>query len=244
MVYRFLDLRRCRTRAARNCASRVQKSRLPAGRIPADRPQTRRVWAGAVFFWVVFLVAGAGGADNMPSDTGGPAMSQTGLVPGVFPEDGPLPVFLYFADVSAPFLVAEQRPGVRLGLRPGQSSDNFSDSLSGDPDPAEVCRRLMAALAAGPESGLSRTLPKDAAIRAVFVEDQTAYIDFSREVSTSHPGGILSELMTLYSVVNTLVLNVDAVDKVKILIAGQDAETLCGHIDIRFPLNADILLIK
>ena len=120
----------------------------------------------------------------------------------------------------------------RSALRPGSD------------DPAAFCRRLMEALSAGPQSGLARTLPKDATIRAVFVEGKTAYVDFSREISISHPGGILSELMTIYSVVNTLVLNVDAVDTVKLLIAGQDAETLAGHVDIRFPLNADILLIK
>jgi hypothetical protein len=141
-----------------------------------------------------------------------------------------LPVYLYFADSDARFLRGEQRSGLRF--EPGAD------------DPAECCRRLMDALAAGPQSGLSRTLPQDAKVRAVFVEGKTAYVDFSREVSVSHPGGILSELMTLYSVVNTLVLNVDAVDKVKLLIAGQDAETLAGHVDIRFPLNADIILIK
>ncbi|MEZ4566013.1 MAG: GerMN domain-containing protein [Desulfobacterales bacterium] len=119
----------------------------------------------------------------------------------------------------------------RSALRPGSD------------DPA-FCRRLIEALSAGPQSGLARTLPKDTTIRAVFVEGKTAYVDFSREISISHPGGILSELMTIYSVVNTLVLNVDAVDTVKLLIAGQDAETLASHVDIRFPLNADILLIK
>lgn len=139
-----------------------------------------------------------------------------------------LPVYLYFSDKEPPFLRGEERSA----LRPGSD------------DPAVFCRRLMQALSDGPKSGLARTLPRDAEIRAVFVEGKTAYIDFSREISVSHPGGILSELMTIYSVVNTLVLNVDAVDTVKLLIAGQDAETLAGHVDIRFPLNADILLIK
>ena len=159
-----------------------------------------------------------------------PQSPPAAITDEIFSDAAALPVYLYFADNKAPFLRGEERSR----LRPGPGSD----------DPAEFCRRLMDALAAGPQSGLARTLPRKSEIRAVFVEGKTAYVDFSREVSVSHPGGIMSEVMTIYSVVNTLVLNVDAVDKVKLLIAGQDAETLTGHIDIRFPLNADILLIK
>jgi hypothetical protein len=167
---------------------------------------------------------GAPGQENsMPSSALPGAITDE-----IFSDGVALPVYLYFSDKEAPFLRGEERSA----LRPGSD------------DPAAFCRRLMEALSAGPQSGLARTLPKDATIRAVFVEGKTAYVDFSREISISHPGGILSELMTIYSVVNTLVLNVDAVDTVKLLIAGQDAETLAGHVDIRFPLNADILLIK
>ena len=114
----------------------------------------------------------------------------------------------------------------------------------GSDDPAVFCRQIIEALISGPMSALVRTIPSATTLRAIFVDDKTAYVDLSREVAASHPGGIVSELMTVYSIVDTLVLNVDAVDKVKILIAGQDAETLSGHIDIRFPLNADILLIR
>ena len=87
-------------------------------------------------------------------------------------------------------------------------------------------------------------MPLATEIRAIYIDEKTAYVDFTREIAASHSGGILSELMTIYSIVNTLVLNVDGVDQVKILIGGQEAETLSGHIDIRFPLNADMLLIR
>jgi len=40
------------------------------------------------------------------------------------------------------------------------------------------------------------------------------------------------------------VLNVPAVDRVRLFIDGQEAETLAGHIDIRFPLKADMLLVR
>jgi spore germination protein GerM len=130
------------------------------------------------------------------------------------------------ADTTSQYLLGEERPGL------------------GSDDPVVFCRQIIDALIQGPSSGLAPTIPPATEIRAIYIDDKTAYVDLTREVTASHPGGILSELMTIYSIVNTLVLNVDGVDQVKILIGGQEAETLSGHIDIRFPLNADMLLIK
>ncbi len=136
------------------------------------------------------------------------------------------PVYLYFADNKNQYLLGEERFGM------------------GSDDPVLFCRQIVEALIKGPHSDLVGTIPPATEIRAVYIDEKTAYADFTREIGTSHPGGIFSELMTIYSIVNTLVLNVDEVDQVKILIGGQEAETLSGHIDIRFPLNADMLLIR
>jgi len=144
-------------------------------------------------------------------------------------EEGPsteLPVFLYFVDPAHPYLTAEQRPGMEAEAS------------------VEFCRLLVESLIRGPSGGLARTIPPEAMLRAVFLEGKTAYVDFSREISDSHPGGIVSELMTVYSIVNTLVLNIDGVDQVKLLIEGRDADTLAGHIDIRSPLSADMMIIR
>lgn len=136
------------------------------------------------------------------------------------------PVYLYFADATAPYLRGEERSALR------------------SEDPVTFCRQIIEGLISGPARGLARTIPPETRLHAVFIEDKTAYVDLSGEIITSHPGGISSELMTIYSIVNSLVLNVETVDNVKILITGQDADTLSGHIDIRFPLNADIVLIR
>ncbi|MBC2715324.1 MAG: GerMN domain-containing protein [Desulfobacteraceae bacterium] len=136
------------------------------------------------------------------------------------------PVYLYFADNTNQYLLGEERPGL------------------GSDDPVVFCRQIINALIQGSLSGLARTIPATTELRAIYIDDKTAYVDLTREVTASHPGGIVSELMTIYAIVNTLVLNVDGVDQVKILIEGQEAETLSGHIDIRFPLNADMLLIR
>ena len=66
----------------------------------------------------------------------------------------------------------------------------------------------------------------------------------ARELKDNHPGGIGTEIMTIYSIVNSLVLNIPEIDAVKILIDGKESITLAGHIDLKFPLKADMLLIR
>jgi len=44
--------------------------------------------------------------------------------------------------------------------------------------------------------------------------------------------GIENETLTVYSIVNSLAANIPSVKKVKILIQGQEVETLDGHADL------------
>jgi spore germination protein GerM len=137
------------------------------------------------------------------------------------------PVYLYFADINHKFLIGEERSRV--------ASD----------DAVSFCRLIIEELIRGPRSDLTVTVAPETGLRAVYITpDKTAYVDFTQEIVTEHPGGVASEQMTIYSIVNTLILNVSDVDQVKILIEGREAETLAGHIDIRFPISADMLLIR
>jgi hypothetical protein len=52
------------------------------------------------------------------------------------------------------------------------------------------------------------------------------------------------EQLTLFSVVNSLILNVPEIDRVKILIDGAEVQTLTGHLPLEFPLTADMLLTR
>jgi len=165
----------------------------------------------------------------------GPAISQTGNgmahqgVEQLLPEqtDAEYPTYLYFADKTNGYLISEER-----NIRDGQN-------------PRDFCRRIMTELINGPTSGLTRTIPEGAGVRAIYLTpDRTAYVDLTTEIAGNHPGGIRTEQMTVYSIVNTLILNVSAVERVKLLIDGQEADTLAGHIDIRFPLKADMLLVR
>jgi len=71
-----------------------------------------------------------------------------------------------------------------------------------------------------------------------------AYVDLSREAVTAHPGGTLNELLTVYTIVNALTVNLPAVKSVQILIDGKEVETLAGHVDLRQPLAKNLALVQ
>jgi spore germination protein GerM len=136
-------------------------------------------------------------------------------------------VHLYFADTSGRFLKAEERV------------------VEQPDDVASAARQLVEALIQGPQQGGTRTLPQSSSLRNLFVtSDGVAYVDFKADALDQHPGGVETELLTIYSIVNTLVLNLEQVRQVKFLIGGQEAATLAGHVDLSRPFKADMLWIR
>ena len=112
-------------------------------------------------------------------------------------------------------------------------------------DAVAFCRQILSALFTGPRLGGIAVLPKGIDIRALHIMgDGIAFIDFDAEAFKGHPGGVESELLSIYSIVNTLVLNVDGVRSVKFLIGGNEAATLAGHVDLSHPFEADILRVR
>jgi Sporulation and spore germination len=70
--------------------------------------------------------------------------------------------------------------------------------------------------------------------------DGTAVADFSETLSTGTPSGILSEQLAVDSITRTLESNVPGLRRLKILIHGQEVDTLAGHVDLTgfFDLNS------
>ena len=143
------------------------------------------------------------------------------------PKTAKVRTHLYFLDSDHRFLKAEERTLVQ------------QDGV------VERARSMVYALIDGPRGGLLPTVPAETRLLALYVaENGIGYVDFDRAISEKHPGGSLSELFTIFSIVNTLALNIPEIEAVKILIDGREAETLAGHIDIRFPFRPNILMIK
>ena len=138
-----------------------------------------------------------------------------------------LAVYLYFAEEKGSFLLAEKR------------------MLLQNEDPAEMGRAIIEDLIRGPQGKLVRTIPEGTTLNAIYVShDGTAFVDFSDALRENHPGGSQTELLTVYSIVNSLALNIPQVTSVKILIEGRETMTIAGHIDSRFPFKANMILVR
>ncbi len=126
------------------------------------------------------------------------------------------------------------------------------DGLIGEPReifktaaPGDRAKQILADLISGPatDEGL-RALPPGTRLRQVFVmEDGTAYVDFSSDLKQGIAGGTVEELLTVYSIVNSVTLNIPEIRRVGILINGKSVDTLNGHLDLRRPLPPDSSLI-
>jgi hypothetical protein len=100
-------------------------------------------------------------------------------------------------------------------------------------DPVQRARQVVHALISQPPTPQQRTLPANAALLSFYVvPDGTAIADFSEALSSEMPSGILSEKLVVESIARTLESNVPGLKRLKILIHGQEAETLAGHLDL------------
>ncbi|MCD6487363.1 MAG: GerMN domain-containing protein [Syntrophobacterales bacterium] len=135
-------------------------------------------------------------------------------------------VKLYFSDPNERFLIPKDRyiPGV----------ESSTDKV----------KKLVEALISGPGTAdLAKTFSEKTSLRKVSIKDGTAYIDFDRNLIDFHPGGSASEMLTIYSLTNTITINMPSVEKVKILVDGKDLKTIKGHIDTSKPFTVNKELI-
>ena len=190
----------------------------------------RRLRKGPDTKWLVFGIAlaiaitgGWWGASQTSAKNG----SDGALMGDVNRPSVKAVVHLYFGDDRGRHLVAEQR----IVEKPS--------------DAASFAKLLVAALIEGPSHGASRTVPEDARLDAIYVAPSgIAYIDFSTDSFIKHPGGIGAEMLSIYSIVNTLVLNVEEIRTVKLLIGGREADTLVGHVDLQAPFEVDMMWVR
>jgi sporulation and spore germination protein len=106
-------------------------------------------------------------------------------------------------------------------------------------------REIVAAQIAPVVEPLVSAVPAGTSLRAVFLtEAGEAYVDLSREVASAHPGGTLNELLTVYTIVNALTVNLPAVTAVQVLVDGKEVDTLAGHVDLRQPLAKNLSWVQ
>ena len=147
------------------------------------------------------------------------------LQPLYAPTDPPMSVKLFFPAENTDTLLSAE-----------------DETIFKSAEVANRAKQVLQKLLEGPrKSGTFPALPKDTKIQDVFISEQgTAFVNFSDTIAVNHPGGVLNELGTIYSVVDSLTYNLPEIKEVKILIGGVEKETLAGHCLLLLPLEMDL----
>ena len=92
---------------------------------------------------------------------------------------------------------------------------------------------LRALLRIYQQPGAAHPLSPASDIRSIYLVDPGgAVIDLNKAFADEHRSGILSEQLTVNSLVETLAVNAPGILRVRILVEGKARETLAGHADL------------
>ena len=143
--------------------------------------------------------------------------AATNALPVAPPASGPTEtVTLYVADDAASMLHARSAQIPLPGGRQQRAEE-----------------LLRALLRIYQQPGAVHPLSPAADIRSIYLVDPgAAVIDLNAAFADQHRSGILSEQLTVNSLVETLAVNVPGIQRVNILVGGEKRETLAGHADL------------
>lgn len=92
---------------------------------------------------------------------------------------------------------------------------------------------LRAVLAQYTQSPSPHPLSRSAKIEEVFLAgDNTLLVNTNSAFADNHPSGIITEELTIASLIETISANVPGIERVKLLVDGRERETLAGHLDL------------
>ncbi len=127
-------------------------------------------------------------------------------------------IVLYFGDENATKLEKESRT---VTVNPNQPVERY------------VVEQLIAGPAVNKHIS---TIPADTKIRDIKTADGICYLDLSADFVNKHNGGSTGELMTVFSIVNSL-CELEHIDTVQFLIEGEKQDEYKGHIEFSKPFE-------
>lgn len=134
---------------------------------------------------------------------------------------------LFFSEEEGEYLVGEKRQLLKTG------------------GIEEEAREAVLELIKGPKGKLIPTLPAHTRLLALHIDESgVAKVNFDQTLSKEHPGGSSAEMLTIYSIVNSLTLNFPQIKRVQILINGEKVESIAGHISLKQPLSSNLSMVK
>jgi len=108
-------------------------------------------------------------------------------------------------------------------------------------DDIDCLKSTLDELLNGPIGEFEETLPKGSLVNDVRIEGSLATIEFNSTFSEAMTSGSSAEMLAVYSVVNTVVVNFPRIQRVKLNVAGNTASIL-RHLDLSDPLSPDYSL--
>lgn len=136
-------------------------------------------------------------------------------------------VVLYFSDEEGEYLLGEKREIVKKGSM------------------KEEAKEVVEELTRGSKKKLIPTLPAQTKVLALDIDERgVARVSFNGALTRYHPGGSSAEIMTVYSVVNSLTFNFPQIKQVQILIEGREIDSITGHLSLSKPIPPNPGLVK
>jgi spore germination protein GerM len=136
-------------------------------------------------------------------------------------------VTLYFSDPEGEYLVGEKRKILKRREVKEEAGETITELIK------------------GPKGKLIPTLPSRTKLLSLQVDEKgLAKVNFNKALSKDHPGGSSAEIMTLYSIVNSLTFNFPQIKRVQILIEGEAGETIAGHLSLDQPVSSNFDLVR
>ena len=137
---------------------------------------------------------------------------------------GSVPVKLYFPSLARPGMLEEEDAEIRAS----ELAQNRA-------------KQIILKLIEGSKKSSGRTISQETVLKELFLtSDGTALVDFSGAIQKNHPGWIECELQTIYSVVDSLTVNIPTIRRVRFLIDDTEVDSLVGHSDLAQAFTQDL----
>lgn len=103
-----------------------------------------------------------------------------------------------------------------------------------DSTPQKKAERVIDELILGRDDNpkIKRTIPKLKNCMSVKVNGSTAYVNLTKEMKEAHPDGRDGELLTIYSIVNSLT-EIEGISTVRFTVENRTEKDFLGHVDMR-----------
>ncbi len=93
------------------------------------------------------------------------------------------------------------------------------------------------------EAASSSLFPEEMVVREVFVYDTTAVVSLDGDFRRKFKGGVWTELLAVYSLVNTVSENFGEINGIRILIDDKETDFFVDHVDITRAFESDFSFV-